>query len=344
MSYKIEDERTQAESIAPTFEKPVEDVSFLVLRGPDAGRRFVVRPPGGYIGREESAVVPIGDPNVSRQHALIEFTPDARVMLSDMDSRNGVYVNGVQVARAQIFDGNNVQLSNDTVMRVRFQDPAETALLEQLQGTTTTDRLTTLPNRRYAQERLLQEVSFAARHGAAVSVALIDVDDFQKVVDVDGQGGADRLMVEIANVVRGATRLEDVVARYGTDELIVILRGAAEAPARAYADRVREAIRNRTYETGDIPIRATATVGVATFAVAATPAAGAGRGRTKKSKTAAVVGGALPAAKKTPVAAAAPALGRERHPKALSDLLARAEQAVFAGKTSGKDRVAVAAT
>ena len=324
MSYNIHDERTQGESIAPSFDRPSEDVSFLILRGPDAGKRFLVKPPGGYIGRDESAVVPIGDPNVSRQHALLEFTPDAKVMLSDVGSRNGVYVNGVQVARAQIFDGNNVQISNDTVMRVRFQDPAETALLDQLQGSTTTDRLTDLPNRRYVQERLLQEMSFAARHGEPVSVALVDMDDFQKVVDVDGQQGADRLMKEIANMVRGRSRLEDVVARFGTDELVVIMRSCNASAAKRYGERIRDVIRNRVYETGDVPIRATATVGVATFA-------------PKKTKRTARTAKALPGGKK-PGSSAPPSFEREQ----VRRLLDRADQAVFKGKSDGKDRVSVA--
>lgn len=323
--YNIHDERTHAESIAPAFDRPSEDVSFLVLRGPDAGKRFLVKPPGGFIGRDEGSVVPLSDPNVSRQHARLEFAPDGRVMLSDDESRNGVYVNGVQVARAQIFDGNNVQLSNDTVMRVRFQDPAETALLEQLQGSATTDRLTDLPNRRYAQERLLQEMSYAARHGEPLSVALIDMDDFQKVVDVDGQQGADRLMIEIANLVRNVSRVEDVVARYSTDELVVILRACNESAAKQYGERIRDAIRNRTYETGDVPIRATATVGLATFA-------------PKKPKRSTRSGSkALPGAKKTPSSTPAP-FDREQ----VTSLLDSADQAVFKGKSAGKDRVSVA--
>lgn len=325
MPYNIHDERTQAESIAPGFDRPTEDVSFLVLRGPDAGKRFLVKPPGGYIGRDESSVVPLSDPNVSRQHALLEFTPDARVMLSDHESRNGVYVNKVQVARAQIFDGNNVQLSNDTVMRVRFQDPAETALLEQLQGSATTDRLTDLPNRRYAQERLLQEMSYAARHGEALSVALIDMDDFQKVVDVDGQQGADRLMVEVAQMVREVSRLEDIVARYGSDELVVILRSCNASAVKRYGERIRDAIRNRTYETGDVPIRATATIGLATFA-------------PKKPKRPSRSGSkALPGASKA-TSSKPPAFDREQ----VTGLLDRADQAVFRGKSAGKDRVSVA--
>lgn len=311
MAYDIEDERTHSESIAPSFDRPGENVGLLVLRGPDAGTRFVVQPPGGIIGREPGAAVQVRDPNVSRRHALLEFTND-RVLLTDLGSRNGVFINGVQVARAEIFDGNDVQLSNETVMRVRFQDAVETELLDQLQGAATHDALTGLPNRRYLLERLRQELAYAHRHGEPLSVALIDVDGFTKVVDVDGQQGGDLLISAIAEVVRTTSRVEDVVARFGQDEIAVALRGTTLEGAQTYAERLVAALRDRTYHTGDVPIRATVTVGVSCF-----PA----RKRRRR--------------------ATGPESQAPLDPAMVTALLDQADQALYRGKREGKDRVAV---
>jgi diguanylate cyclase (GGDEF)-like protein len=265
LGHQIEDERTQAEAVAPAYDKRREDVVFLVLAGPDQGKRFLVKPPGGTIGREPDAVVQTRDQNVSRRAATIEFTKDGKVFLSDSGSRNGIYVNAVRVERAEIFDGNHVQLSTDTILRVRFQDPAETLLLEKLHGANTRDELTGLPNRRYVEQRLAQELSFSRRHKVPVAITLIDIDDMKKVNDADGQQGGDALLRHVSDLVRRNVRIEDVVARYGGDEIVVILRAQTSIQAAKFAARMRTLIRKKPFDVGDVPIRATVTIGVAGF-------------------------------------------------------------------------------
>ncbi|MEM9692454.1 MAG: GGDEF domain-containing protein [Myxococcota bacterium] len=307
MSYPVEDERTHAEKISPDFDRPAEDVSLLVLSGPDVGRRFLIKPPGGIIGREMGAAVQLRDPKVSGRHALIEFS-DGRVMLSDMGSKNGVFVNNVHVKRAEIYDGNNIQVSNDTIMRARFQDPAETELLEKMQGESTRDHATGLANRRYILQRLQQELCYAYRHGEPVSIALVDVDDFQKVIDVDGQEGGNQLLRGLAEEFRQQTRYEDVVGRYGHDELAVVFRNTGPEQALVFANRMLERIRNRSFDTGDVPIRASVTIGLTTFAERAP-------GKQDNDD-------------------APDRLAKDAH----KNLIDQADQAVFRGKTAGKDR------
>jgi diguanylate cyclase (GGDEF)-like protein len=268
MGYDISDERTQAQSLSPTWDRPAEDLTFLALRGPDVGTRYLVKPPGGVIGREDGAAIKIRDPNISRRAALIEFA-GGRVLITDLGSRNGVWVNGVQISRAEIHDGQHVQLSNDTILRVRFQDPVETELLEDLQFAVIKDQLTGLANRRYVAERLTQELSYARRHGEALSVALLDIDDCKKVVDTDGQLVADKLLLEIANAVRKNTRVEDVIARYGADELLIILRGTDKKAADTLCNRICQSVHKKVLDIGgDVPIRPSVSIGVSTFAKA----------------------------------------------------------------------------
>ncbi|MCA9618679.1 MAG: GGDEF domain-containing protein, partial [Myxococcales bacterium] len=242
MSHEIQEERTRAEQVSPTWDRKNEDVSFLVLRGPDMGRRFLVKPPGGVVGREEGAAIQTRDTTISRRAALIEFTAEGRVMITDLGSKNGVYIDGVRISRAEIYDGNHVQLSNDTVMRVRFQDPVETELLEEMQGAVMVDTLTGLPNRRYLKGRLAQEMAWARRRQDPLSLALFDVDDIKKVIDADGQPAADELVATIAGLLRGRTRQEDVVIRYGADEVIVLMRGTGSDEATQTVARLTKAI------------------------------------------------------------------------------------------------------
>jgi two-component system cell cycle response regulator len=263
VAHEIEDERTRGERIARPQDKEHEDVSLLVLGGPDQGKRVLVKPPGGVLGRQPGCVIQIRDPNISRRHALLEFTSDGRVMLTDLGSRNGVFINGARISRAEVFDGNNVQISNETVLRVRFQDPAETELLDELHGANIKDNVTGLPNRRYLTRRLAQELSYARRHSEPLAVVLIDIDEFHRVNEVDGQAAGDALLRELAKVVREDARLEDVVTRYGSDQFVVVMRKTDAAHAMIFAGRVCEAVRGRTYDVGDVPIRASVSCGIA---------------------------------------------------------------------------------
>lgn len=309
VGYDIADERTQAQSINATWDRRNEDVVFLALRGPDQGTRFLVKPPGGIVGRETGGAIQSRDPNISRRHALLEFSSDGRVLLTDLGSKNGVFVNGVQISRAELFDGNHVQLSNDSVFRVRFQDPEETELMESLSVSILRDALTGLPNRRYVSDRLAQELAYAHRFGEPLSVALVDVDDTKKVMDADGQAGADKLVKQIAQLVRKGTRAYDVVARYGSDELLVLMRNTSVEQANAILERVRKAVIKRTFDTGDIPIRATITVGLAGCEPQGPP-----KGKKKKDPFDAEL---------------------------VHQLLDRADSALFRGKDAGKNRVAL---
>lgn len=333
----IQDERTRAEQVAPTYDRKDEDISLLVLRGPDMGRRFLVKPPGGIIGREEGAAVQTTDTTISRRAALIEFGDGGRVLVTDLGSKNGVFIDGVRISRAEIYDGNHIQLSNDTVMRVRYQDPIETELLQQLQGSATKDSLTGLPNRRYLRERLEQEMAWSRRKRDPLSLALFDVDDFKKVMDADGQAASDQLIKEIAAILRAGTRQEDVVARYGSDEIVVVMRSTEPEVVRAAVERLRKDVGGRIFDVGDVPIKATVSAGVVTYDGPDEDAQDEPKKavpRPTKKKAAKMKTG-----KKTPKE-------DERvlahiSEQDVSELLARADAALFKAKQAGKDCLAL---
>ena len=257
MGWEIEDERTVSDSVVPPAKESRDDVSLLVLRGPDQGKRFPLAPPGGVIGRQDDCAIPLRDQNISRRHALVEVG-DGRVMLSDLGSRNGVFVDGARVSRAEVFDGNDIQLSNDSVLRVRFQDPEEAKLLDDLYGAVVTDGVTGVANRRYLETRLAQELSYTRRHSTPCAVALIDVDDFRRVVAADGQVGGDALLRAIAELVRRNARLEDEVARFVGDQIAVLLRAATAAQAVVFGERVCQLVGEQHFDVGDVAIHAAA--------------------------------------------------------------------------------------
>jgi diguanylate cyclase (GGDEF)-like protein len=129
-----------------------------------------------------------------------------------------------------------------------------------------TDPLTGLRNRRYLSEALEREVSRSLRFGHPISLIILDVDDFKKINDFYGHVQGDIVLERVADVVREAIRLIDVAARYGGDELAVILVETAREGATILAERLGEQMRETRVplrEQGSMGV--TLSVGVATI-------------------------------------------------------------------------------
>jgi len=134
-----------------------------------------------------------------------------------------------------------------------------------------TDGLTGLFNHRHFKEHLRQEVATARRYGQELSLVMIDVDDFKAFNDRFGHPQGDRMLLELAAILRHGTRNEvDILARYGGDEFIVILpqtkaNGPAPTAARNVAERIAAAVRGHGFEgaKGRRDVAMTVSIGVA---------------------------------------------------------------------------------
>jgi diguanylate cyclase (GGDEF)-like protein len=106
------------------------------------------------------------------------------------------------------------------------------------------DTVTGLPNRRALDERLEQEVSAARRTGFPFSVIMMDLDGFKEVNDTYGHGVGDQVLRAIFNYLATGLRTSDFLARYGGDELTLILVQTDLATARLVAEKVVERVKN----------------------------------------------------------------------------------------------------
>ncbi|MBE2320751.1 GGDEF domain-containing protein [Solirubrobacter sp. CPCC 204708] len=116
-------------------------------------------------------------------------------------------------------------------------------LVEQLRAEARKDPLTGLLNRRGLDERLEIELQRARRERRPLAAVALDIDRFKDINDEHGHETGDRVLVRVADTLRGESRASDLVARLGGDEFLAVLPAADPATARAYADRVRGALR-----------------------------------------------------------------------------------------------------
>ncbi len=145
------------------------------------------------------------------------------------------------------------ELLTGIVFNVTEQKRIEQLLLqqnEQLDKLARTDFLTNLSNRRMLFEKLEYETRRIKRTKEALSVMLIDIDHFKKVNDTYGHLVGDRVLVEIADILRSNVRNTDHPGRYGGEEFLVILPGCAAADAVVVAEKIRLAVQEYNFEDG----------------------------------------------------------------------------------------------
>jgi diguanylate cyclase (GGDEF)-like protein len=101
-----------------------------------------------------------------------------------------------------------------------------------------TDILTGLPNRRALEDRLQEEIRYANRMGAEFSVVMMDLDGFKTVNDQYGHIVGDQVLNTIAMLLAGNVRPTDFLARYGGDELTLLIREAGLETAKTVTTKV----------------------------------------------------------------------------------------------------------
>lgn len=130
-----------------------------------------------------------------------------------------------------------------------------------------TDSLTALPNRRYLEERLAEELNRSKRYDYPMSFLMIDIDDFKAYNDKNGHQAGDLALQITAHCLKSALRVVDVASRYGGEEFCILLPQTAMSEAGAIADRIRHRVSTTHFPHGKSqPLgRVTISVGVSTF-------------------------------------------------------------------------------
>jgi two-component system cell cycle response regulator len=237
-----------------------------ILTGSSVGQTFHVTKGNALIGRAQEATLRILDDGVSRNHARLKFDTGGSLYLCDLDSRNGTYVNGKRINEpTQLQAGDKVQIGRTTVLRFEYQDALDQSFHENLLSSALRDGLTRLFNKRYFLERLDAELKFARRHHTVISLLMLDLDHFKQVNDDHGHLAGDAVLEHLAQLLVRAVRNEDVVARFGGEELAVILRAIPLEPATQLAERLRRLVEHNPTKYADKQLLTTVSIGVAGY-------------------------------------------------------------------------------
>lgn len=129
-----------------------------------------------------------------------------------------------------------------------------------------TDEYTGLYNARFLYDFLNRVINESARNNTETAVVFIDIDNFKNIVDKHGHLLGSRILKEIGETILDSIGGDDILAKYGGDEYVIVLPGRGKETAREVIERVQEAVRAQEYLASiGRSVKVTASFGIATY-------------------------------------------------------------------------------
>ncbi|MFO0750204.1 MAG: GGDEF domain-containing protein [Myxococcota bacterium] len=231
--------------------------------GGNIGKKYDLAVGVTTLGRDPLATIVLDVDNVSRSHARIEVKA-GETWVHDLGSTNGTFVNEQPVQRAPLRSGDLLKIG-DVIFKFLAGQNVEAAYHEEIYRMTIRDGLTSVANVRYLNEFLEREVARSRRHGRELALILFDIDHFKKINDTLGHLTGDYVLRELARLIDGRVRRDELFARYGGEEFCLVLPETTRDGAIAYAEIVRKSVEEHHfhYDGHDVPV--TVSVGVTMF-------------------------------------------------------------------------------
>lgn len=135
-------------------------------------------------------------------------------------------------------------------------------LLEEL---SITDSLTGIRNRRYFDERIVEEFEKCRRYGKTVYILMIDIDNFKTVNDNYGHDYGDHVLIKFTEILQETLRKSDLLARYGGEEFIVAMFETNIEGAKMVTEKIRKRAEENVYLYKNIEIKRTVSIGLSCF-------------------------------------------------------------------------------
>ena len=145
----------------------------------------------------------------------------------------------------------------------RREAERQRARVQSLEADTRRDPLTGLGNRRAVDHQLPALLREAAANGRPVTLAMLDLDRFKQINDVHGHLVGDRVLVDVAELLRACVRHGDLVARIGGEEFLAVLPDADGMRAREICERIRQHVASHDWTTLAPGLVVTLSVGLA---------------------------------------------------------------------------------
>lgn len=242
-------------------ETPEATGSLVVIYGGDLGRRIPLGTGEIECGRSTQTAIPLSeDDAVSRRHARFAWTGTGYAV-SDLGSTNGTFVNDRSISTQVLCDGDQIKIGR-SIFKFICGGNVELSYHEEIYRLMTVDGLTQIHNKRAFDTALEREVSRGVRYQRPLSLVVLDLDHFKRVNDELGHLAGDAVLRQVAALIAGNIRREDLLARVGGEELALILPEVTLEAARVVAEKLRALLQRTPCRYEDHTIRVSASFGV----------------------------------------------------------------------------------
>jgi len=205
-----------------------------------------------WLGKTDSDLFPAEQAQIVRQHDIgVLMAGTLQVMDEDVPDDKGVVAHwrsykfpcvdsrGATLLGVIAVDVTEARAKEIALHRTQAELQAANVRLQEL---SVTDALTGLGNRRVFDERLAAEMT-AVRRGRKLALLMLDIDHFKQRNDTFGHQDGDEVLRQMGALLRRLVRGHEVAARYGGEELVVLMPNASEGDAAGLARRLLRAIR-----------------------------------------------------------------------------------------------------
>ncbi len=138
------------------------------------------------------------------------------------------------------------------------------SLLEENRELATRDWLTHIFNRRTFTDLANRELGRASRSDHETSLLMIDIDHFKHVNDSFGHPTGDEALIHLVRIIKDSVRVQDLYARFGGEEFVVLLAETSTIEAYQIAERLRERVADSTLVINNNTIKMTISIGIST--------------------------------------------------------------------------------
>lgn len=239
-----------------------EAPSLLMISGEFLGRSYTISHDEFMMGRISSCDLQIEEDLVSRHHCKI-ITKEGQSELVDLASTNGTLLNGRRVDRAFLKEGDQIQVGASSILKYHLRSEVESKFLSELYEAATKDFLTNVYNKKFFMDRLQTEFAYTRRHEGNLSVIVLDIDHFKKVNDTYGHLLGDMALQKVGHHLAHHTRKDDLVARFGGEEFVVLMRDCDLKQAKNLAENLRKGISEISIQDNQHTFKITVSIGVA---------------------------------------------------------------------------------
>ena len=232
----------------------------VVIYGADLGKRIALGTTDLECGRSGQTHLPLDDDAVSRRHARFAWTGSSFIC-TDLGSTNGTYVNDVAVRERTLRDGDQIKIGH-TIFKFFFGGNIELSYHEEIYRLMTFDGLTQVHNKRSFENQIEREVARSQRYKRPLSLVLFDIDHFKKINDTHGHLAGDAVLRQLASLITGNVRREDIVARVGGEEFALLLPEIGLEGGKMVAEKLRAIVARTPCKFEQETIEITSSFGV----------------------------------------------------------------------------------